>query len=139
MRRRLAGRAKVVDRLNNAAAKQVMPNAIYRHTRNKRVTRVDHPLGQTKPTAAALGPVSRAQRLKEGARHQLLSRCSVIPSNEHWFILAIPVKQRQCPNRAGNRSLNVGLDLVIGGKLRCCFAKISRFFEKIVVANHPVE
>ncbi|GIT77950.1 MAG: hypothetical protein Ct9H300mP32_3320 [Verrucomicrobiota bacterium] len=45
-----------------------MPNAIYRHTRNKRVTRVDHPLGQTKPTAAALGPVSRpnASRKERG-------------------------------------------------------------------------
>ena len=137
--RRLAGRAKVVDCLNDAAAEQMMPNAIYRNTRNKRIIRINHPLSQAHPAAATLGSVGHAQRLKEGAWYQFLGRCAVVAPNEHWFVLAVAVKQRQRPNCIGNHSLYVGPSLVIGGKLRRCFVKISWFFEKIIVPNHPVE
>ncbi len=46
MRRRLAGDAEVVNRLDDAPAEQVMPNPIHRHARNERVAGINHPLGQ---------------------------------------------------------------------------------------------
>ena len=116
-----------------------MPDAVRQHTRNKRVVRGNHPLGQVHPAAAVARSLSLAQRLEEGAWHPLPRRRAVIAAHQHRLVLAVAVEQRQCPGRARDRPLNVSLGLGIGGELGGRLAKLCRFFEKVAVADHPVE
>ena len=121
-------------------AEQVMPNAIYRHTRNERVIRIDHPPWPG-PSGRCHAGVGRSRPTPQGRSVGTSSLAGVrwLPRTSTGFVLAVAVKQRQRPNCTRNHSLYVGPSLVIGGKLRRCLVKISRFFEKIIVANHPIE
>ncbi len=60
----------------------------------------------------------------------------MVSAHEHRLVLAVAVEQRQRPNGRRDRPLNVGLGFAIRGER---LAKVGRFFEKVIVTNHPVE
>ena len=68
MRRPFAEHAEIIDRSNDAAAKQMVPDAIDDHTRamNGLISRIGHLAGEFKPAAARL----LASRLRAGQRFE---------------------------------------------------------------------
>ena len=74
MRGRLAGGAEVVDRLDDAAPKQMMPDTVHHHAGDERVGRVDHAPGQSHPATPAAGRLALGQGLQKRSRHQFRLR-----------------------------------------------------------------
>ena len=139
MRGRLAGGAEVVDRLDDAAPKQMMPDTVHHHARNERVGRVDHPPGQGHPATPTGGRLALGQGLQKRSRHQLCLRCLVIAAHQNRFILAAAIEQRQRPRGARDGLFKFRSLLLVRRKTGRRLAKVGRAFQQIVMANHPIE
>ena len=114
MRGRLAEHAEVVRAGNDAAPKQVMPNAIGVHARGQRIRRIGNVRGQRKPASlvrsSRLGVIEGGQ---ETARH-FFAEIFVTTANEHLF-----VEGRAFEHYRHNRRARHGVgQLLVGSPVR---------------------
>ena len=92
MRRRLPGDTEIVNCLDDAAAKQVMPNTVHHYPGDKRIGRIDHSLSQIHSATPTNGRLALGQGLEERTRHQLARWRLMIAANQDRLILATAIK-----------------------------------------------
>ena len=85
MGRRLSNLAEVVDRGDDAASKQVVPEAIDHHARSQRIVRVGNIAGQPQPHRAGIVVGNLPERFQKTAR-DTVAWILVVAANQQRLI-----------------------------------------------------